>query len=70
MADALGARGPTKAAAETMQNRLKPRIPAARTVKGPLYSLALTFLLLNKNKSEVSCLLSIAPYNTLLIGQI
>jgi hypothetical protein len=42
MEDKLGTRGSAKAAAETMQNRLNPSVPAASTVKGPLYSLILT----------------------------
>lgn len=38
--------GPDKAAAATKQNRLKPKAPAVRTVKGPEYSLIFTLGLL------------------------
>ncbi len=41
-ADVLGNFGPAKAAADTIQNRLNPRIPVMRTVKGPVYSLNFT----------------------------
>lgn len=42
MSALLGVRGSVKATAETTQNRLKPRIPIVRTVKGPEYSLIFT----------------------------
>lgn len=42
MAALLGVRGSVKATAETTQNRLKPRAPIPRTVKGPEYFLILT----------------------------
>jgi len=42
MEETFGTRGSAKAAAAIMQNRLNPSVPAASTVKGPLYSLILT----------------------------
>jgi hypothetical protein len=33
---------PASATAETMQNRLRPSVPIARTVNGPLYALSFT----------------------------
>jgi len=51
MEDTLGTRGSAKAAAETMQNRLNPSVPAASTVKGPLYSLILTLTTPLNNKN-------------------
>lgn len=46
-----------------MQNRLNPSVPAASTVKGPLYSLILTLTtpLINKTDS-----LSLIKYSTVL----
>lgn len=46
MADTLDARESVRATAETTQNRLKPRAPIPRTVKGPEYRLILTPFLL------------------------
>jgi hypothetical protein len=42
IAATLGACGPFKAAAATMQKRLNPRTPAPKTVNGPRYSLTFT----------------------------
>jgi hypothetical protein len=55
MEDTLGTRGSANAAAETMQNRLNPNIPAASTVKGPLNSLIFTLtplLIESSNKDK------------------
>lgn len=38
----LGVLGSARAAAVTMQNRLKPKTPVVITVKGPAYALILT----------------------------
>lgn len=42
-ADVLGSRGSDNAAADMIQNRLNPKMPVMRTVKGPVYSLNFTF---------------------------
>lgn len=44
ISDMLGVRGSLNATAATTQNRLKPSVPMARTVKGPEYALILTLV--------------------------